>query len=280
MSFNPRPKTQLLLQKALAHRHSVPYTPSPRWLSYRLLQDGLLDAKERFKTFDGVTAKARKAFYGHAKGKKAHEFWHPLTLRDSVRSLDDRGQGHLTLKPFIKEKIDDQVPVEFAHFQDNYVEVWFEAGAMHEQFEHILEEYGIPMLAFRGDTSIPIKYESAIRIEERSKELNKPAVILYFGDCDTKGRQIPKSALRDVRAWCDVDFSFVHCGLTLDQAREMNLPTNPDKPDQYQWEAMSDEQARALVLANVHKYWTLQGVEQAKALQNTLTEQWKKQLNK
>jgi hypothetical protein len=71
--------------------------------------------------------------------------------------------------------------------------------------------------------------------------------IFYFGDCDQKGNQIDVSAFRDIERWCGVPFSLERVGLTLDQALRMGVPENPEKPGQYQWEALTDDQAESLI---------------------------------
>jgi len=75
----------------------------------------------------------------------------------------------------------------------------------------------------------------------------KPVKVFYFGDCDDKGEQIASSALVDIRAWAGVDFDFERVGLTLAQARGMGVPENPDKPGEFQWEALTDAQASSLI---------------------------------
>src|SRR5207237_8913652 len=89
-----------------------------------------------------------------------------------------------------------------------YVECWFEAEAMTQQFEHYLgEPYRITLRPFRGHYTLSPKWNAASEIRAMAR-LGKSIVILYFGDADFKASQIPFSALRDIEAWSRVNINF------------------------------------------------------------------------
>jgi len=83
--------------------------------------------------------------------------------------------------------------------QDYYVQCWFEAEAMRGQFEYFTKDYRVSLVPFRGDCSVSIKWELAKNLENIYVKYEKPIKILYFGDCDKKGYQILKAALKDSR---------------------------------------------------------------------------------
>jgi len=87
-----------------------------------------------------------------------------------------------------------------------------------------------------------------------ARQYRKPVKVLYFGDYDEKGLQIYIAALKDITAWCNVNFQVERIGLTLEQAQHFNLPENPLKPNAYQWEALTDKDASTLILGAVNKY--------------------------
>ena len=266
MSYQPNSANAELLNTALAIIKSVEYKPSLRWLQYQLLQKGLLRNKQvAFNTFKGLASKARKGFWNG---------WTPWTLADSIREFHDAGRGYQNLDEYMEAEKNYAVTLDFMHNQNYYVEVWYEAMAMHGQFKHILEPLGIPLLPFQGDTSISIKWEAAERLEKRYNDFGKPVVIIYFGDCDDKGKQIPQSAIKDIRLWCDPDFEFIVAGLTLAQAKKYKLPENPEKKGQYQWEALPDKAAKEIILGTVRKYWNFKAVESMQEEQNVLSEEW------
>ena len=235
--YTPEPKTKQMLDKAYTIIQSVPYKPSDRWLFYQFVQRGWInkDSKE-WKNEKRKIDKARKLFYGG---------WNPLSLSDDTRQPYIRGLPE-PAKAAIPDRIKDQ---------DYYVELWYEARAMTDQFWYYTKDLHVTMVPFGGDYTISPKWQTAKRIEKRIETYQKPIVILYFGDCDEKGNMIPNAALKDIREWCKYDFEFIRCGLTLEQAKKLKLPENPERKGQYQWEAINDKDAGEMILSNLFKYW-------------------------
>ena len=193
-------------------------------------------------------SKARKDFYGE---------WTPWTLQDDTRPFFNYGRGYKDINEWSKQPI---ILDKFSN-QKYYIELWFEAKAMKSQFEHYTKY--IPLIPFGGDYTISPKWDTAQRIAMAYKKFKKPIVILYFGDCDNKGKQIPDNALKDIRKWAIytdkgkqylAEFDFFYCGLNIEQAKAYNLPTNPDNPNKYQWEALSDKQAQEIITTNIKEY--------------------------
>jgi hypothetical protein len=227
--WQPDPKSVQLLDYAMAKIKSVPYMVSSRWVFYRVLQAGLIRDKTQITSFDYLTSRARKSFYGE---------WRPDTLIDSIRQTDFKGEHYVG---FLVEL--DSIPC-----QDYYVQLWFEAEAMHQQFEYFTRDFRVSLVPFRGDYSVPMKWKLAKKLEAMSAKYEKPIKILYYGDCDRKGHLIPDAALKNIRTWCGVSFDFERVGLTEKQAKQFCLPENPEKPGNYQWEALGDEQAKKLIV--------------------------------
>jgi hypothetical protein len=50
------------------------------------------------------------------------------------------------------------------------------------------------------------------------------------------------------------DFEFVRCGLNAEHPEEYDLSENPERPGTYQWEALDDDGARELIVANVEQW--------------------------
>lgn len=196
---------------------------------YRVLQAGLIRDKKHISSFDYLTSRARKNFYGE---------WRPDTLIDSIRATDFKGEHYIGFWVAL-----DSIP-----YQDYYVQLWFEAEAMHQQFEYFTRGYRVSLVPFRGDYSIPMKWKIGKKLEAMYAKYEKPIKILYYGDCDRKGHLIPEAALKDIRAWCSVPFDFERVGLTEQQARQFGLPENPDKPGSFQWEALEDKDAKKLIV--------------------------------
>lgn len=267
MSYEPRPESKIILDRAWRWIQSVAYSVTARWVFYRLLQDGTYSEKKGYKHLLGLLSKARKEFYGD---------WRPWTLADDTRApilmqrsgyygIHLRGNGFASEKEWLKT-LKEQLtcPLNRWGTQPVYAEIWFEAAAMQGQFLYYAND-NLPLLAFRGDISIPEKWRTAERLAERYKALGKPIHIYYFGDYDEKGLIIPLSALKDIGTWTasliinqGVDpqtaigvLNYHRVGINEEQIRELEIPENPERPGAYQWEALTDEQAQELIaLAN------------------------------
>ncbi len=254
--WEPREAQKEILDLAMGHIQGVPYAVSARWLFYRLLYV-VYFAKEDYKgKFLPLVARARKQFYNG---------WNPDTLMDDTRITYRGPTGYDSIEDFI-DAVTNYISYESDKWwnQPYYIELWFEAKAMRGQFEYYTEE--ITLVPFGGDISIPAKSAAAKRLEAAYRKYNHPIKILYFGDDDKKGQTIPESALKDIRAWCGVDFDFIRCGLNEGDAEKYGIPDNPEKPGTYQWEALDDAQAQEIITNNVSEYFdkTAREVDQVK----------------
>ena len=101
-------------------------------------------------------------------------------------------------------------------------------------------------------------------------EEEKPIVVLYYGDLDDKGLQIPESARVDIMNFVyfamqavydlPVDnalhkrlnrlrnmFTFRRVGINQNQVSQYDIPENPERPGTYQWEGLDDDAAEELI---------------------------------
>ena len=93
----------------------------------------------------------------------------------------------------------------------------------------------------------------AKRIEELAARYDLPVHILYFGDYDPKGLQIPESAMADIREWVNgVDLRFTRCGISPEHVRRFNIPEKFDKPGTYEWEALDDKAAEIVIMDSLN----------------------------
>lgn len=256
-----------MLDRAWEHVCSVAYAVSLRWLFYRLLQDGTYHEKSDYGRLKNLVAKARKEFY---------EDWEPNILADDTRRSIERGGGgdpDFSVEDEITG-LADYLDFQISHFhnQKYYVELWFEAKAMIGQFEHYTRE--ITLRPFGGDPSIPFKWHIAKRLEQASETYGKPIVILYFGDLDDKGLQIPESAAADIRKWSDAEFEFIHCGLNAEQVERLGVPEDPERPGKYQWEALTDDQAHEIISTAIGEWIDQDVIDETSALAEELEDKW------
>lgn len=250
--YSPSDGTKRILDRAMEHVLSVPYTVTARWVFYRLLQEGILKGKYDYKPLLRCLSRARKGFY---------KDWRPYTLTDDTRAADVRGIGFSDSQGWleaVKEHTECHLDRWFS--QSVYLEVWFEAAAMKAQFEHYINE-NVTLLAFHGDISIPEKWKAAERISRKWSDTPKPTQILYFGDLDPKGIQIPESAKNDIVYFIALllgdefkefheGFTFTRVGINEEHPELYGIPENPERPRTYQWEGLSDIGARELIMVS------------------------------
>ena len=111
--------------------------------------------------------------------------------------------------------------------QPNYLEVWLEKQALSAVFEEVLEEYGITLNVGRGYDGWSSIYEAAKRY--RVREMNgQDVTILYFGDLDPSGADMPRS-LEERLGFFESYPEIVRCALTFDDVERYNLPPAPAK---------------------------------------------------
>jgi len=110
--------------------------------------------------------------------------------------------------------------------QEKYVEVWLEKQALQGLFDEITRRYNVTLFPCRGYPSLTKLYESAIRISD--KEEGKDVLILYFGDFDPSGEDIPRKIQEDLER-LGRSFEMRKIAITKEQIEEYNIPPLPAK---------------------------------------------------
>lgn len=293
--YRPQEKTAKILKWVLGKVEEVPYRVTLRWAFYRCVQElGLGLSKKDYNNFKKWIFRARKGFWGG---------WKPWTLAENARDVLPLSIGHETFRDWVKSLENIKPTYEKFSSQENFVMIWFGAEAMRSQFRHYADPYGIPLVSFRKDPSIDLKW----KIVEYSVELEdkygpKPIYILYFGDYEpdpkpgsmTKRMRTPQDVFEFVRSQFfdllfqerpDIPpkrglFNFVRCGLKQEHAEQWDLPENPDRPGEYQWEGLSDDQARELIVRSIEKFLNLSIMKKIERRERRDAERWKKMLER
>lgn len=267
--WKPHEASRVIIDRAMEHVESVPYTVSARWLFYCLLQDGTFSDKKDYLRFKDLLAKARKRFYGE---------WRPDTLADETRRALYLGDGYSTPEDWLKcEVATIECRLDLWQGLPQYAEIWFEAKAMQAQFLYYTKN--VTLRPFGGDPSIPMKWQIAKDLEDMySRDPEREIVILYFGDLDAKGEEIPKSATGDIEEWCEAPFRFERCGLNPGHEIEFNLPENIDHAGAYQWEALADSQAERLIKDSLKKHVDVDGLENAAMAAKTHSQRFRREI--
>jgi hypothetical protein len=263
-SYEPSPAVKEILEWALEKIKAVPYEVSLRWIFYRVLQEKGL-SKDSYKSFIKWTSRARKGFWNG---------WDPTTLIDDTRKIHQHGYGFSSVKEWVEAQRANSPYLDKNSTQDSVIIVMFEAEAMYKQFEHYAAPYHVSLIPFKGDASINHKWKISKFIEAIHSQYNKPVHVLYYGDLDPKGLEIPENALRDMRVWCRCDFDYTRIGLTEEQVEEWNIPDNPERPGQYQWEALDDPAAGELITKTLAEHLDLEKIKKVEALEDEASAKW------
>ena len=257
-----------IMRWLLSEINALDYSPSTRWCFYRVMDRYKLP-KSAWGTFKQTQSTWRK---------QEREGWAPDTLSDSVREINYAGYGVSSKEEFYREMLESPPAVGIWDDLPFYAEVWFEAEAMNGQFEHYVREaWWITTRPFRGDYSIEKKYQAANDLLAMAKK-GKAITILYFGDCDMKGKVIPFSALKDIKNWMyryEDQLQFYVAGLTVEQAHHYGLPENFERPGQWQWEALSDAQAKEIIKDALALHLDLDALRDAIWKAGQLRSEWK-----
>lgn len=111
--------------------------------------------------------------------------------------------------------------------QPIYPEVWIEKKALQGVFSNPCRKAGIGLGACKGYPSLTFLYEARGRFEERINE-GKTVIILYFGDYDPSGEDIPR-AIKDNLDRMGVDVEVRRIALMEHQVTAWGLPPAPTK---------------------------------------------------
>lgn len=113
--------------------------------------------------------------------------------------------------------------------QPIYPEVLIEKKALEGVFLKTCMKNGVALGACKGYPSLTFLYDISLRIKEAENKGKFP-IILYFGDYDPSGEDIPR-ALREnlIQLGCDEDLEVRRICLNEDQVIDWELPPAPTK---------------------------------------------------
>ena len=84
--------------------------------------------------------------------------------------------------------------------QEYYPEVFIEKKALQGVFQNICRQYDVALGACKGYPSLTFLYESQLRFNSAIYNGKKP-IIIYFGDYDPSGEDIPRSIYENHILW-------------------------------------------------------------------------------
>jgi hypothetical protein len=138
--------------------------------------------------------------------------------------------------------------------QPEYIEVWIEKKALQGVFEGPCRDFDVGLAPCKGYPSLTFVNDARYRFNDAIEREQTP-VILYFGDFDPSGEDIPRAVAENLsRMGCDVLVQRI--ALNQKQITEMSLPSAPAK--------VTDTRTRN---------WNGEGVVELDAIEpNTLTQ--------
>ncbi len=111
--------------------------------------------------------------------------------------------------------------------QPNYVEVFIEKKALQGVFEQPCRDWDVALNPCKGYPSLTFEYDAKQRFDRAISQGKRP-VILYFGDYDCSGEDIPRSIVKSL-ARMGTDVELQRIALMEEQVVEWNLPPAPTK---------------------------------------------------
>lgn len=121
--------------------------------------------------------------------------------------------------------------------QETYVTVGVEKEALSGVFEEPCDDLGVGLFVFRGYASLSSLYQLAQHLAKARDDGARQAVVLYFGDHDPDGWEIPRSAenrvweiARSAGLWLPVEgVEWERVALNMDQIEQYDPPPFPAK---------------------------------------------------
>ena len=111
--------------------------------------------------------------------------------------------------------------------QDNYVEVFIEKKALIGAFSNVCKKHKVALNPCKGYPSLTFLYDASERFKNAVNDGKEP-IILYFGDYDPSGEDIPRSIQSNLSSM-GVDVRLERVALMKKQVIEWKLPPAPAK---------------------------------------------------
>ena len=266
--FPPRAKLLGGVKQLLAQYAGTPVTV--RQLYYRLVAGGIIPNTVR--SYKNVVAAL-------SQWRREREI--PFTaFEDRTRGLDRKDAGWRKdapeewLRAWLKRAVDEAEGYHLArwHGQSKRVLVAVEKQALEGPFAEVCDELEVDLAVCRGYPSLSFLKEIADALSPRDPESDgRENVLLYFGDLDPSGVNIPETVERDLGAGLfRRSFSLERVALTREQVEDLGLIPAPIKltdsragrfleengQDVYELDAIEPAQLQQLIRDSVNRHWS------------------------
>ena len=195
-----------------------------RGLHYRLVASGMTNDIQHYKRVVDAMIDARwdglidfDTFSDHDRFMIGKTEYENISLDEKITKAKQQVRAWMT--NYSRNKWQNQY---------YYPEILIEKKALQGVFQSVCEDWSVTLGACKGYPSLTFLYDIANRFINASAEGYQP-IILYFGDYDPSGEDIPRSIKENIiRHGCS-DIEVRRIALSKEQVIEMNLPPSPVK---------------------------------------------------
>lgn len=195
-----------------------------RALHYRLVARGMINSTTHYKRVVAAMGAARKdglipyeTFSDHERSPLGETSWEKTSLDsevDKAKSAIESWMSH-----YFKNRWENQ---------DYYLEIWIEKKALQGVVEPVARRNDLLLFPCKGYPSLTALKEASERFW--SPQANgKRNIILYLGDYDPSGEDIPRNINQSLTEEFGIEVEVDRVFLMEDQVRELNLPPAPTK---------------------------------------------------
>ena len=195
-----------------------------RALHYQLVAIGMTNTMTHYKRVVGAMIKARKdgviryeQFSDHDRAAIGSTDYESESLDDAIET--GKRQIKAWMNNFDRGRWENQKIIP---------EIWIEKKALQGVFEPVCTKYQVALAPCKGYPSLTFLNDAANRFKGVIYEDKKP-IILYFGDYDATGEDIPRSIQSNLIEMGVDDIEVRRIALMEDQVIKMKLPPAPTK---------------------------------------------------
>lgn len=195
-----------------------------RALYYQLVSIGMTNSLQHYKRVVNAMIDARRSgivdydqFSDRDREMVGETRWQETILEDEIENAKESIQGWMT--SYFKNRWENQ---------ENYVEVFIEKKALEGVFAKPCRRHAVALGACKGYPSLTFLHEATQRFKSAERAGKNP-IILYFGDYDPSGEDIPRSIQENIRELGCEGIEVRRIALMDHQVREWNLPPAPTK---------------------------------------------------
>ena len=195
-----------------------------RALYYQLVSIGMTNSLQHYKRVVNAMIDARREgivdysqFSDRDRAMVGDTLWRETVLEDEIEQAKESIQSWMT--SYFKNRWENQ---------PYYVEVFIEKKALEGVFVRPCRRHRVALGACKGYPSLTFLNEATQRFIE-AENAGKIPLILYFGDYDPSGEDIPRSIAENMRELGCEGIEVRRIALMEHQVREWNLPPAPTK---------------------------------------------------